>query len=329
MMPIRTFRLPKDADIIVDIIPRSFRYPENPEWNLDDSDVADIESSMKSAKTIYPLLRFAGLFVTRAAHILDGFIWEEGGEPVAICNIVMQDNHRWMIGNVSVVPEYRRRGIGKKLVKACIDHAAKHGAEQIILDVIEGNVPAYELYIRLGFEHYTSAHLMDYSADMVKGLAGNLTLQELKLKDWQLRRDFMRRVKPIEIQRFEPVKEDSYRFPLIARPLVNLIMAVFSSERRHFAAVDDNGQVYAVATYDVPKSGKGIAELDLIIAESHAHQRPEILKWLIKQSQTINPDARIEFSVLDWQVFDETSSPQSVGFIERVAYHRLGMLMDR
>lgn len=327
-MPVRPFKLPRDTDVIVNVIPRSFQYPENPEWNLDDSDIADIETQMKTAKRIYPLLRFAGLFLKRAAHVLDGFIWEEDGEPVAICNIIMQGDNRWMIGNVSVVPQYRRRGIARKLVQACIDHAVAHGAEQILLDVVDGNVPAYELYNRLGFEHYSRRHILDYSGDMVISAENNLSVRELLLKDWQLRRDFMKRVKPSEIQRFEPVKEDSYRIPLLLRPLVNLISSVVSSSRKHFAVMTEYGHIFAIATCDIPKSGKGVTRLQLTIDELYADHRPKILEWLVNQSMAINREARIELILPDWQEFDENTSPQSIGFIERVAYHRLGMLMD-
>ena len=327
-MTIRAFKLRRDADVLTDIILRSFQYPENPEWNLDDSDVADVEMNMKAAKRLYPLLRIAGLLWKRMAHMLDGFVWEEDGQSVAICNITLQGDKHWMIGNVSVVPEYRRHGIGRQLVQACIDHAAAQGAEHIILDVIDGNLPAYELYKRLGFEHYTSLSIMDYAGDPVGDTEHNLSMRELKFSDWRLRRDFMDSVTPTPIQKYEPVYGTRFRIPLLMRPVVNLIMAVISSTRKNFAILDESREVCALATYDVPNSGKGIANLSVYVDDSHAYLRPAILKWLISQSQKINREARIELSIPSWQEFDENSSPGTVGFIQRLTYHRLGILID-
>jgi len=72
--------------------------------------------------------------------------------------------------SVAVLPEHRRRGIGRELVKASMKALALHGAEECFLEVRTANEEAVVLYKQLGFEtvrvvsHYyhdgADAHLM-------------------------------------------------------------------------------------------------------------------------------------------------------------------------
>ena len=53
---------------------------------------------------------------------------------------------------VAVHPEYRAKGIGKKLTSAAIEQAKELGTEVIFLEVRVTNTPARRLYQSLGFE---------------------------------------------------------------------------------------------------------------------------------------------------------------------------------
>jgi len=54
--------------------------------------------------------------------------------------------------DVVVLPSFRRRGIGRKLVEGLCRAVALAGAERIFLEVAEDNLPAHMLYQELGFE---------------------------------------------------------------------------------------------------------------------------------------------------------------------------------
>jgi ribosomal-protein-alanine N-acetyltransferase len=56
------------------------------------------------------------------------------------------------LGNVSVAPGWRRRGIGQRLVKAVLTRAADRGVREVFLEVRVSNVGAQKLYHRYGFE---------------------------------------------------------------------------------------------------------------------------------------------------------------------------------
>lgn len=50
------------------------------------------------------------------------------------------------ITNVAVLPEFRRNGIGKKLLRKAIEQAGNLGIKDITLEVRESNLPAISLY---------------------------------------------------------------------------------------------------------------------------------------------------------------------------------------
>lgn len=55
------------------------------------------------------------------------------------------------VNRVVVAPEARRAGIGRRLVLAGLEWAQAVGAQQVMLEVEAGNVPAIGLYEQVGF----------------------------------------------------------------------------------------------------------------------------------------------------------------------------------
>jgi ribosomal protein S18 acetylase RimI-like enzyme len=55
-------------------------------------------------------------------------------------------------GGTGILPEYRQKGIGKKLVSAWLDRLQKMAVDRVILEVLENNTPAIELYKKAGFQ---------------------------------------------------------------------------------------------------------------------------------------------------------------------------------
>ncbi len=54
--------------------------------------------------------------------------------------------------NLAVSPEYRKNGIGQKLVEVLINELKDKEVTSITLEVRESNIAAINLYIRLGFQ---------------------------------------------------------------------------------------------------------------------------------------------------------------------------------
>ena len=54
---------------------------------------------------------------------------------------------------MGVLPDYRRRGLGEALLRACIAKAKVKGITRIELEARADNLPAIRLYEKLGFVH--------------------------------------------------------------------------------------------------------------------------------------------------------------------------------
>ncbi len=60
-------------------------------------------------------------------------------------------SHKGKIGFTYVLPEFRRFGLGRKLMEFALVQARKMRFDQVQLDVVVGNNPAIRLYKSLGF----------------------------------------------------------------------------------------------------------------------------------------------------------------------------------
>lgn len=64
-------------------------------------------------------------------------------------------NHRGIIIQVYVNPDYQGKGIGQDIIKSTLDEAFKiNEIEQVEIDVIANNENAEKLYKKIGFEEY-------------------------------------------------------------------------------------------------------------------------------------------------------------------------------
>lgn len=83
-----------------------------------------------------------------------GFVWEESGKIVGNVHVgqALPDGHQWLISNVAVHPDYRRRGIARQLLEAALDYIVFCRGESALLQVRADNEPALKLYHDLRFE---------------------------------------------------------------------------------------------------------------------------------------------------------------------------------
>ncbi len=80
-----------------------------------------------------------------------------GGRIVGVVGFKQEtgpkDSHKGFVFGLYVHPDWRRHGVGMKLMKALIA-SAKGGVEQLTLAVVQDNSHATALYRTLGFEIY-------------------------------------------------------------------------------------------------------------------------------------------------------------------------------
>lgn len=59
------------------------------------------------------------------------------------------------IHDIAVVPGFRGLGVGRQLLQAMQAHADRQGCCKLTLEVLSGNQPARQAYLKFGFEDYT------------------------------------------------------------------------------------------------------------------------------------------------------------------------------
>lgn len=90
------------------------------------------EREIKSHTSYNRVIRFGGMV---AGYIITWTIYDE----VHILNI-------------AVHPEFRKMGIGERLLRDCISHSAANGLKYALLEVRVSNIGARSLYEKLGFK---------------------------------------------------------------------------------------------------------------------------------------------------------------------------------
>jgi ribosomal protein S18 acetylase RimI-like enzyme len=111
-------------------------------------------NQMRSVARSPGFMRWATAVGDWASIPISGFVWEEDGRIVGNLNLMpyfLHGQQRFLIANVAVHPDYRRRGIARSLTARAIDAANHRGAGSVWLHVREDNPAAVSLYRSLGF----------------------------------------------------------------------------------------------------------------------------------------------------------------------------------
>jgi ribosomal protein S18 acetylase RimI-like enzyme len=330
-MAMRPFKLPDDFDILLDVIPRSFQYPDNPEWSVQPDEMESLEAQVKGIRQIWPLIRVAKLLSPPFRDIMRGFIWEEDGKAVGLVNFSREGaTDTWEIGNVSVLPAYRRRGIARKLVEASLEMLRERGARRVTLDVIDANAPAYALYQKLGFEQFSGTAECEYTGAAppdVYPLPDEYAVEPLGLFDWRPRYELARRVTPDRIQAYRPVEEKRYRSPPMLRVIMPVLSRVMSVQSKQLLVkIQASGQVVAVGGHQTHKRAGGVSEARVFADPAHPAPIRHLISDLTRQVRAINPETRVQFSAPQW---NETlaAAAEAAGFAKRCTYHKMGLVL--
>ncbi len=329
-MPIRPIRLPGDLLSLLDMLPKTFQYPGNPEWSLRQDEMEDIIRMIRSLRRLWPLVRILRLFSPALRDLFRGFIWEEDGQ---IAGAVMTQRHGttdlWEVGLVGVLPEYRRRGIARRLLTRSLEDLRERGAEKASLGVIDKNVPAYSLYTSLGFEHYGGVAEFETNAtdalDVSALPAGYVKEPVKRSKSWRVRYELDKRINPPALTRYEPVVLGRYRPPLLLRPILPLLHLLQRREQKLIRLRRTcDGQVAALARYDVPKREGGVNSIRVVLDPECPELADYLVGYHLERAIARGSGRRVDLFVPDWMSHVIEAAKRS-GFAKRLHYHSLGM----
>jgi GNAT superfamily N-acetyltransferase len=144
---LRPFDVRRDLNGVADLVELCFS-------ETLDRDGQRYLKQMRDAARNSSFLHWASAAVEQTSLPLSGYIWEEGGRLVGNLSLIpffLRGQRCYLIANVAVHPNYRRRGIARALTSRALEHARVHRARAAWLHVREDNDPAIRLYLSLGF----------------------------------------------------------------------------------------------------------------------------------------------------------------------------------
>jgi GNAT superfamily N-acetyltransferase len=329
MSNIRPFQLPQDIDTMVSLVNDGFQYPENPEWSVQEDEREGMADQISGIKRIWPIMRVLQFFAPLMRDAMRGFIYEEDGKPAGLINHMRQRNApEWHIGNVTVLPAYRRRGIARKLVDATLAEIRAREAKAAYLEVVAGNLPAYKLYEELGFVSYTSTtqyDLEDGSAISEIPLPNGFSLKSSDPFDWKRRMAFALRITPPGILRYEPIQEDRFRPPFFVRIIGPLMRQISGTKSKNFVVISTQGGTVAMGGLQYRTRKGGVNHVEINLDPAH----PELAEYLARYSlslvQKASPGRRIEIHTKDWQPA-LSQAFEMLGCKKRLSFYKMGLL---
>jgi ribosomal protein S18 acetylase RimI-like enzyme len=307
-MSLRPFRLPADLALLAELLPAAFHYPENPDWSWQTDEAESTLRLVNTARRLWPLFSLLMKFSPAARDALHGFVWEQDGQPVGMVNISREGvTDDWVITNVAVLPQYRRRGIARALVEAALGLARQHHAKRVLLDVIAGNTPAYDLYASMGFEHFSTSVTLRHAAPTpVSTAAGAVpagyATTALSSQAWRPYFALAQRITPPEVQRYRPVTEQQFRQAASVR-IILLLLNTFAGVREHGLVVSTATDQRNVAALRLSAHTRG-AEMNtctLWLDPAHQELVPYLVRSALGLSQKWSPRSRLELTVPTWE----------------------------
>ena len=190
-----------------------------------------------------------GLFVRLnqlATGIMPGFVWEEGGQIVGnVSLLASKEAGRYLIANVAVHPDFRRRGIARSLMETALTHLRQRQGQQVLLQVENINFSAKQLYEDLGFWALgdVSTWYLPSSRYRELPLHDNREIQQLAGADWRVAYALDQAFMPPDLYWPEPVQPELYQQGLWRR-IGNFLNG---QQREVWAGYDEQGNLMGTA----------------------------------------------------------------------------------
>lgn len=145
---LRKFEAQRDLGPVADLVELCFAETLDP-------DGYRYLQQMRFAAANPRFMRWTSAATEWAGVPLRGYVWEQDGRIVGNLSLIpfmSRGTRQYLIANVAVHPDYRRRGIARQLTVQALAHVRQRGAPAAWLHVREENQAAQTLYRSVGFE---------------------------------------------------------------------------------------------------------------------------------------------------------------------------------
>jgi GNAT superfamily N-acetyltransferase len=127
-----------------------------------------------------------------ASKLATGFVWEHDGRIIGNVTILTTKTPgRYLVVNVAVHPDHRRRGIGRMLMENTARLVRARQGKQILLQVVKSNTAAIALYQNLHYQTLGSMTTWFLPVSRLRQLEPAhigeraVDIRELKKNEWQ------------------------------------------------------------------------------------------------------------------------------------------------
>ncbi|MCP4426623.1 MAG: GNAT family N-acetyltransferase [Chloroflexi bacterium] len=153
-----------------------------------------------------------------------GYVWEEDGRIIGNGTLLTtSQSGRYLVVNVAVHPDFRRRGIARNLMDALIQLAQTKQGREILLQVVKENEAAITLYETMRFQtvgHMTTWHSsVSRLRDIEPTVGGrqNPVIREMPRRSWQAAYQLDAKALSPDLNWPEPLPRDAYKLNLWRR----------------------------------------------------------------------------------------------------------------
>jgi GNAT superfamily N-acetyltransferase len=176
------------------------------------------EGSAEAGVGLDSSLPFLYRFNLGLTRLSPGFVWEESGRIVGNATLLRtKAPGRYLVVNVSVHPDFRRRSIARRLMEAVVEQVQSEGGRFILLQVVKDNYPAIDLYKSLDFHVLGSVTSWYTSVSRVRAVPDSIdgrpppTIRELRGSEWRAAYRLDQRCLRPELNWPEPLPADAYK----------------------------------------------------------------------------------------------------------------------
>lgn len=190
---VRSMNMFRDLPAVADLIELCF-------VDTLDNDGQRYIADMRRASRDTGFLQWASHMTETASLPLTGFVWEENGRIVGNASLIpFRDKGRriYLIANIAVHPEYRRRGIARILTQRAMNYGWGKKAIALWLHVRDDNPGAIKLYNELGFQEIARRTTWMAKPDphLLKP-ASEIQVTSRHPRFWSQQQDWLRRIHP-------------------------------------------------------------------------------------------------------------------------------------
>jgi GNAT superfamily N-acetyltransferase len=165
---------------------------------------------------------FVGRLSMMSRGFIPGFVWEESGRIVGNVTLLESPIYgRYLVANVAVHPDFRRRGIARALMQEALAHIEHWDGRQVYLQVESDNEAAIALYDSLAFEERGEVRRWQASVASLRlptpEAAAGPRARSLRGKEWREARSLDRDGFASDLNWPAPPAPDYYKTGLIKK----------------------------------------------------------------------------------------------------------------